>query len=189
MEVPNFERAEYVDSPAIAAEITTAEPPPIPDTLAFGRAIAYGAGAAVLGSLIYGLVGIWVHIGYVAILVGGMVGNAMMNGSRGIGGRRYQIASVLLTYFAVTLAGVFDLLWAIGKEGQDVGDYAAHHSVLLVLFFLLGPVFELMANLGSGLLDVLILFFGIRAAWRVTKGGNGYIHLPQYNPDRPLNLR
>jgi len=189
MDVPNFERAEYLEPQAVVGEVTAAEPPPIEDKLAFGRAIAYGAGAAVLGSLIYALVGLWIQIGYVAILVGGMVGTGMMNGSRGVGGRRYQVASVLLTYFAVSLAGVLDMLWEVGRRGDDVAAYLPHHIVLLVALLIAGPFIYLLGSLGGGLLGLLILFFGMQAAWRITKGGSGYIHLPRYNPDRPLDLR
>jgi hypothetical protein len=45
-------------------------------------------------------------IGYVSLAVGWMVGKAMMKGSGGLGGRRYQIAAVLFTYAAVSVAAV-----------------------------------------------------------------------------------
>jgi hypothetical protein len=75
---------------------------------AFVRALLFGAGGAILGLILYSAVGIitgWT-IGYVALAVGWMVGKAMMRGSGGVGGRRYQIAAVLLTYAAVSLAAV-----------------------------------------------------------------------------------
>ena len=46
------------------------------------------------------------YIGYVSLAVGWLVGKAIMLGSKGIGGRRYQIAAVVLTYAAVSLAAV-----------------------------------------------------------------------------------
>jgi hypothetical protein len=75
---------------------------------AFTRGLLFGAGGAIGGLILYAVVGIitgWV-IGYVALAVGWLVGRAMMMGSGGIGGRRYQIAAVLLTYAAVSLAAV-----------------------------------------------------------------------------------
>jgi hypothetical protein len=45
-------------------------------------------------------------IGYVSLAVGYIVGKAMIKGSNGIGGRRYQITAALLTYSAVSLAAV-----------------------------------------------------------------------------------
>ena len=75
---------------------------------AFVRGVLFGAGAAVAGFALYvafaiatGLV-----IGYVSLAVGYLVGKAIVLGSRGVGGRRYQIAAVLLTYMAVSLAAV-----------------------------------------------------------------------------------
>ena len=75
---------------------------------AFVRGVLFGVGAAVAGFALYvafaiatGLV-----IGYVSLAVGYLVGKAIVLGSRGVGGRRYQIAAVLLTYMAVSLAAV-----------------------------------------------------------------------------------
>ena len=45
-------------------------------------------------------------IGYIALAVGWLVAKAIMKGSNGIGGRRYQVAAVLLTYAAISLAAV-----------------------------------------------------------------------------------
>jgi hypothetical protein len=68
----------------------------------------FGVGGAILGLILYAAIGIitgWM-IGYVALAVGWVVGKAMMTGSGGIGGRRYQIAAVLLTYAAVSIAAI-----------------------------------------------------------------------------------
>jgi hypothetical protein len=45
-------------------------------------------------------------IGYVSLAVGYLVGKGISLGSRGVGGRRYQIAALALTYMAVSLAAV-----------------------------------------------------------------------------------
>jgi uncharacterized protein (DUF983 family) len=75
---------------------------------AFVRGVLFGVGAAIVGFGIYvafalttGLV-----IGYLSLAVGYLVGKAIALGSRGVGGRRYQIAAVVLTYMAVSLAAV-----------------------------------------------------------------------------------
>ena len=75
---------------------------------AYVRAIAFGAGAAIAGLVLYAVIGIatGLMIGYVSLAVGWMVGKAMMKGSGGVGGRRYQIAAVLLTYAAVSVAAI-----------------------------------------------------------------------------------
>jgi hypothetical protein len=74
----------------------------------FGRALLFGAGGAVLGIILYSAVGIitGLEIGYVSLAVGFIVAKAVLKGSGGIGGRKYQIAAVLLTYFAVSLSAV-----------------------------------------------------------------------------------
>lgn len=75
---------------------------------AFGRAILFGMGASFLGLVLYSIVGIvtGLVIGYVSLAVGFIVGKAMMMGSWGIGGRRYQIAAAALTYAAVSLSAI-----------------------------------------------------------------------------------
>ncbi len=45
-------------------------------------------------------------IGYIAVGVGYIVGKAMILGSKGIGGRKFQITAALLTYAAVSMAEV-----------------------------------------------------------------------------------
>lgn len=73
---------------------------------AFVRGMIFGFGGFVLGLILYAgftiLTGI--EIGFVSLAVGWLVGKAIMTGSGGVGGRRYQITAVLLTYAAVSLA-------------------------------------------------------------------------------------
>ena len=75
---------------------------------AFVRGIAFGIGGAILGLIVYAAFGILSGfvIGYVSLAVGWIVGKAIKKGSNGIGGLRYQIAAVILTYAAVSLAAV-----------------------------------------------------------------------------------
>src|SRR6267154_1972926 len=75
---------------------------------AYVRSLLYGIGAAVVGMILYAVfeIATGLIIGYVSLAVGWMVGTAMMKGSNGVGGRRYQIAAVLLTYAAVSMAAV-----------------------------------------------------------------------------------
>ncbi len=75
---------------------------------AFVRGLLFAVGGAIVGLVLYAAVGIitGLEIGYVSLAVGYLVGKAMTTGSRGIGGRHYQIAAVLLTYAAVSIAAV-----------------------------------------------------------------------------------
>jgi predicted lipid-binding transport protein (Tim44 family) len=75
---------------------------------AFARGMIFGIGGAILGLIIYSTFGIvtGLVIGYLSLAVGYIVGKAINMGSRGSGGRRYQIAAVLLTYVAVSLSAI-----------------------------------------------------------------------------------
>jgi len=181
---------------------------------AFVRALAYGIGAAVLGIIGYAVIAIllqgWV-ISYMSIGVGWLVGTAMMNGSNGFGGRRYQIAATVLTYAAVSLAAI--PIWIhfadqhkprqtqrqnLDEEQrqleQEYGQRPASPggqpstsrptparqtpspSQLLIsfgklaLFGLASPFIELSGNSFWGVMGLLILFFGMRIAWRIAAG-------------------
>src|ERR1700722_19032193 len=75
---------------------------------AFVRGVLLGIGGAVLGLVLYVAVALTTGliIGFVSLAVGYIVGKAVVMGSGGLGGRRYQVAAVLLTYIAVSLAAV-----------------------------------------------------------------------------------
>ena len=70
------------------------------------KAMLFGLGAAIAGAIIYYSVMEYLdlEIGYVAILIGFMVGYAIRSAALGRGGRRFQILAAGLTYFAVALA-------------------------------------------------------------------------------------
>jgi hypothetical protein len=72
------------------------------------RALLFGIGAAIAGLILYATFAIvtGVVIGYASLAVGWMVGKAMIKGSNGVGGRRYQITAVLLTYAAVSMSAI-----------------------------------------------------------------------------------
>jgi len=75
---------------------------------AFVRGLLFGVGGAVLGLILYSAFGIitGLEIGYISLAVGYIVGKAMRMGSSGIGGRRYQITAVILTYAAVSMSAI-----------------------------------------------------------------------------------
>ncbi|HEY1925013.1 MAG TPA: hypothetical protein VGG58_07155 [Candidatus Acidoferrum sp.] len=70
------------------------------------RGLLFGIGGAILGLVIYAGFGIvtGLMLGYISLAVGYIVGKAIMKGTNGIGGRRYQIAAMALTYAAVSLS-------------------------------------------------------------------------------------
>ena len=75
---------------------------------AFARGLLLGIGAAIVGLIGYAAFTIvtgW-FLGYLALGVGWLVAKAIMKGSNGIGGRRYQVAAVILTYAAISMASI-----------------------------------------------------------------------------------
>jgi len=70
------------------------------------KGLVYGGGGAALGALIYfGVAALTGYeIGLIAILVGWLVGRGVAVGSGGVGGRRYQVMAVALTYLSVSVS-------------------------------------------------------------------------------------
>jgi hypothetical protein len=156
---------------------------PVDSHAAFVRSLLFGIGAAILGLVLYvafaiatGLV-----IGFVSLAVGYMVGKAMIMGSGGVRGRRYQLAAVLLTYMAVSLSAV---PIALSQQMKHRSEHAAQTSQqqietpqpsaakalgVLAMLGLASPFLEL-ADPVHGLIGLVILFVGIRIAWQLTAG-------------------
>lgn len=157
---------------------------------AFVRGVLFGVGAAVAGFALYvafaiatGLV-----IGYVALAVGYLIGKAIVVGSRGVGGRRYQIAAVLLTYMAVSLAAVpislsVHMKHRSAQQHAQASDPAATPAAspapaprpgmsprqaigTLALLGLASPLLDL-ANPMHGIIGLIILLVGLRIAWQL----------------------
>lgn len=174
---------------------------------AYVRALIFGIGAAIIGLALYAGFTIVTHfyIGYVSLAVGWLIGKAMLMGSKGAGGRRYQIAAVLLTYAAVSMAEIPIAIaheWkeessrqtqssqqqpsttaesGQSEEPKSESDAAPKSlgSVLLKLAFLgLASPFLELQNPVYGLIGLVILFVGIRIAWRLTQGRSAAIHGP-----------
>ena len=84
---------------------------------AFVRALLFGLGGFAIGLALYAgfVIATGISIGYLALAVGWIVGKAMMVGSGGVGGRRYQVAAVLFTYAAVSMAFIPIALSAMKK--------------------------------------------------------------------------
>jgi len=139
----------------------------------FVRGILFGTGAAILGLAFYAGFTIVTHFyfGYVAVVVGWLVAKAMMMGSRGEGGTRYQVAAMVLTYAAISLASVPIL---IAKVVQDAADNGTSTNIewgkvagKLIAWGIASPFLGLRAGFW-GVVGLVILLVGLRIAWRVT---------------------
>jgi len=160
----------------------------------FVRAILFGVAAAIGGIIVYAAFGIitgWM-IGYVSLAVGYMVGKAMMKGSQGFGGRRYQVAAVLLTYAAVALGETSILVSqymkqdttqkqtqqteskdgqpATNQQDEPVSSRGFFKSLGVLLFFGLAAPFLELSDPVHGLIGLVILFVGLQIAWKLTAG-------------------
>ena len=149
----------------------------------FVRGVLFGVGGAILGLGIYVAFALgtgWI-VGYVSLAVGYIVGKAIVLGSRGVGGRRYQVAAVLLTYIAVSLAAVPIAISQHMKQTSvqrhaQVNDSATARAPrtslaravgVLALIGLASPFLKL-ADPVRGIIGLIILLVGIRIAWTIT---------------------
>lgn len=94
----------------------------------FVRGLLFGIGGAILGIILYAGFGIvtGLMLGYISLAVGYIVGKAIMKGTNGIGGRRYQVAAVLLTYAAVSLSAIPIGISQIMKQHDQHRSVATH---------------------------------------------------------------
>lgn len=146
---------------------------------AFVRALLFGVAGAFLGLVLYVVFALatGLIIGWVSLAVGYIVGKAMHMGSGGVGGRRYQVVAVLLTYFAVSMSAV-----PIAIEQSRMHEQAqvqsaetitqpAHVSArtiaVLAVVGIASPILDLRDPV-QGLIGLIILFVGIRFAWKFT---------------------
>jgi len=163
---------------------------------AFVRAILFGVGGAILGLGIY--VGFALATGLIAglvsLAVGFIVGRAILMGSGGVGGRRYQVAAVLLTYIAVSLAAVPIALSQHTKHRSALSQSQVSETAnssptmsvskavgTLALIGLVSPFLGL-SNPMQGVIGLIILFVGIRIAWRMTAARQVSIQGPINDP-------
>lgn len=95
---------------------------------AFLRAAAFGAGAALLGTLAWFAIIEIAHseFGLLAIGVGLFVGVAVRKGSGGHGGARYQALAMALTYISITASYVPLVVRELGKRSEH--SQGAHAS-------------------------------------------------------------
>lgn len=166
----DLQHADYIDSPVLQAG------PIRPDSNLFPRALLFGFVGAILGALAYALfIGITgIALGYLAIGVAFLVAKAMTLGSRERGGRKYQIAAVVLTYLAVAAAHAMLVCWDVRTQTPITG-----RVVLFATKYGLGfPVQALQRSTINGAIGLLILFIGLRAAWRMTSGLPGAVQHP-----------
>ncbi|HWZ89830.1 MAG TPA: hypothetical protein VNW92_13300 [Polyangiaceae bacterium] len=137
----------------------------------FLGALQYGALAAAAGCLGWILVskitaalsgdGRSMQIGFVAIGVGYLVGKAVRKGAGGQGGPRYQVLALFLTYSAIALASLPDVLEVVRSSPN--GERA---SLPGLIFF----AYELPFLGGTqNIIGLFIIAIGLYEAWKLTR--------------------
>jgi hypothetical protein len=158
------------------------------------KAAGLGAGAGIVGaSVYYGVIAIaHLEIGIVAILIGYMVGYSVRKGADGRGGRRFQVLAAVLTYCSVALAyaplavqqtreakAATATTLSQGSQGSQGSKGAGPEArpsgarILLGVVLLGGviaalPVLVVVGSFPSGLISAVIIFIGMRQAWKMT---------------------
>lgn len=165
--------------------------PPVHSML---KAFVYGLGAAIAGSILYAAMAIitGLELALIAILIGYMVGKAIRYASNGLGGRPQQILAVALTYFSITTSYIpvaihhfatnppkaestaqpSSLTGAATDSAPAATDTKAPRMSLgqvigPLLLLALGAPFLALGNF-SGIISLLIIFFGLKQAWKIT---------------------
>lgn len=186
------------------------------------RALVFGAGAALAGGLVYGVVSAVTgyHLALLSIGVGLFVGYAVRHATAGKGGRLYQLLAALLTYLAIAGSYVPDVAKGLLSMADPAAETAEGASpaagaatptraapgeaspepgaatpapvaastapavdpppslgrallglvlfgVVVIVLSLFGPILILLDSVGSGMLEILIVGFGVWRAWRM----------------------
>jgi hypothetical protein len=132
-----------------------------------GRAIAFGTGAAIVGAVVYyafvKITGFeWALI---TAFVGLGVGMAVRIGSRGHGGRKFQVVALALTWLA--MGGAYLPFMLAGLSTPDISQQpgAVVGTMITGLFTL--PVVVALASPISG----LIIAYALYRAWKSNAAG------------------
>ncbi|MEX0691366.1 MAG: hypothetical protein WD934_04785 [Gemmatimonadales bacterium] len=147
----------------------------------FVRAGLFGLVGAAGGAAVYYavLLGTGYEVGLIAILVGFMVGYMVRKGAYGLGGRRYQILAMTLTYLAI---GATYIPFAIQswEESQattaetEVIDEPTPEPISalgvvvgLALFAAALPIIVVIGGFPDTIISALIIGFALHQAWRM----------------------
>jgi hypothetical protein len=165
----------------------------------FWRALLFGAGAALLGTIVwYVIIKATDHeFGLLAIGVGIFVGKAVKRGGRGLGGWRYQALAMVLTYVSITgayvplvLKGLADasaesstksaaatqddttatVQQGAGVEAKAPEEKGGAGSVLLAVGLIFGLAFAAPFMGGaSNIMGIIIIGIGLYEAWKINR--------------------
>jgi uncharacterized paraquat-inducible protein A len=187
---PYYHAQGQVVCPTCAERIQSGQQ--APPAISLVRGVLYGAGAALGGCILYATVAIvtGLEFGLMAIVVGIMVGKAIRYASHGLGGRTQQVLAVTLTYFAITTSYIPVIIYHSTKASKVAAQNTQVQSpnddgpsqpatatkkpisvgtafLYLFLLALAAPFLSLTSGI-SGLISLVIIFFGLLQAWKLT---------------------
>lgn len=171
---PNdFDKVSYVDAaaPALQAAVAIPEPvPAAPTDESFAWGIVGGVAGGILGAAVYVafIQSTNIRIGYLAILVAFLVAKGIMIGSKAKGGFQYQVAAVLMTYGTVSVGNAINIYLFVTKTRAI--DLTPQNILDLFRYGVADPFLRFQSSGPRALIGLLILFVGLRAAWRMTSG-------------------
>ena len=133
------------------------------------RAALYGAGAALLGTIVYfavlALSGY--EIGLIAVGVGWLVGKAVRKGGYECGGWKLQALAVGLTYCSIVGSYVpLAMRTILARQDQSVTAAADGLGILLLFGYSLAAPF--LAGFRN-ILGLFIIGLGLYEAWRLNR--------------------
>ena len=172
---PNpFDTARYVDAPA-----PTPRPVPVPIPTpavvqatgeSFTWGIIGGVAGAIAGTILYVafIEATHIRIGYLSIAVAFLVAKGMMVGSKSKGGFQYQVSAVLLTYLSVAVGNAVVIYTVVSKSTPV--ELNLHNILTLLRYGADDPIRRFQSSGLGAVLGLIILFVGLRAAWRMTSG-------------------
>lgn len=185
------------------ADVIGKQKPPEPGVSGLLRALLYGAGAAVLGTVIYyavlALTGY--EIGFLAVIVGWLVGRAVRKGGKECGGWKLQTMAVALTYCSIIGSYVPLVIKSASEQmekagaakkkdspaaavqpetKQDVGPAMTGGEVALAVsgFAILMLAMPFLAG-SQNILGIFIIGLGLFEAWRINRR-------PRFEPAGPF---
>ncbi len=146
----------------------------------FLKALLFGIGAAILGTIIWFAVREVAHVqvGLVAVAVGFLIGKAVHRGSGGRGGRGYQIMALVLTYCCIAGNYLPDVLKGLADASHKAHPAAVatskHHTpvqlaVATVELVVILVAITLAAPILIGFSNPISLFIQGIALWEAWK--------------------
>lgn len=134
-----------------------------------GKAFAFGVGGMLAGAAVWYAVARYAHleVGYIAILLGWLVGKGIYLGSGKRGGLGYQVMAIILTYLGIGVAGVPFAIQAFRESAPQVveatpaGDSLSVSDQLASLDSALAAGKELESDAHEGVMAIVAGLWGL----------------------------